>query len=115
MFDHTPDCLQNQIGLIQMNPVTAPLGDDLSSIGCDAAHRVRGERFGIASGQQQHRDSCNWICCLHFADGGRYRAHMGGKPVIGARCTPVCGDDRPDFARHFGDLAGDSFEDKLSV
>ena len=103
------------MGLIQMDPVTALLGDDLSSTGCDAAHCVRGERFGIASGQQEHWDSCNRICCLHFADGIGYSAQMGGKPVIGSRCTPVRGYDGPDFARHLGDLARDSFKDKLSV
>ena len=99
---HLEDGADDQFRIVEMDPVTAALGEHLAAAWAVFAEAPN--RTGIAGSDDDDRSLADRLGFVHLDDGGVDGVEMGEEAAIKARRGPVSSDRGTDLGRHLADF-----------
>ncbi len=99
---HLEDGADDQFRIVEMDPVTAALGEHLATARAVFAEVPNGR--GIAGSDDDDRSLADRLGRVHVGDGGVDGVEMGEEAAIKARRGPVSSDGGTDLGRHLADF-----------
>ena len=99
---HLEDGADDQFRIVEMDPVTAALGEHLATARAVFAEAPNGR--GIAGSDNDNRSFADGFGFVHLDDGSVNRVEMSEEAAIEARRGPVSSDGGTDLGRHLADF-----------